>query len=184
MASPAKRAALVPGHVPGHGHNYLLAITCIQNAFDYLDGPAPVLNASLACRRWRELATADMVWRAKFERDRMREKMGRFEVDVPVGRPLWMYRDVFSLKGYQLQNQSGGPGGGPITYVEDGIRTAVEAVHFYPAAARAYGPIAVSVLSGRPSLTHRLSHQNSVVSGPSLPTHTPLSIHSRGMCPV
>ena len=62
--------------------NPLLGLTAVQHAFDYLDGPAEVLAASLASRRWRVLATADVVWRGKFEREGMEAKAGRWQVAV------------------------------------------------------------------------------------------------------
>ena len=63
--------------------NPLIGITIIQYAFHFLEGPAIVLHASTANRRWRELATGEAVWRVKFEREGMREKAGLFEVTVP-----------------------------------------------------------------------------------------------------
>ena len=56
----------------------------IQGAFHFLDGPADVLSAATACRRWRELACADSVWRARFEREGLLEKAGVFEVALPA----------------------------------------------------------------------------------------------------
>ena len=55
----------------------------IQGAFHFLDGPADVLAAATACRRWRELACADSVWRAKFRREKLLEKARVFEVALP-----------------------------------------------------------------------------------------------------
>jgi len=55
----------------------------IQGAFHFLDGPADVLAAATACRRWRELACADSVWRAKFRREKLLEKARAFEVALP-----------------------------------------------------------------------------------------------------
>ena len=96
--------------------NPLIGITIIQYAFHFLEGPAIVLHASTANRRWRELATGEAVWRVKFEREGMREKAGLFEVPVPgaggggsssssaeeeaeVGRVnLAVYARVFALK--------------------------------------------------------------------------------------
>ena len=37
-------------------------IVAVQKRFHFLSGPADVLNASTACRRWRELAFAGSVW--------------------------------------------------------------------------------------------------------------------------
>ena len=56
----------------------------IQGAFHFLDGPADVLAAATACRRWRELACADSVWRARFEREGLVEKARVFEVALPL----------------------------------------------------------------------------------------------------
>ena len=55
----------------------------IQGAFHFLDGPADVLSAATACRRWRALACADSVWRAKFRREKLLEKARLFEVALP-----------------------------------------------------------------------------------------------------
>ena len=63
--------------------NPLIGITIIQYAFHFLEGPAIVLHASTANRRWRERATGEAVWRVKFEREGMREKAGPFEGAVP-----------------------------------------------------------------------------------------------------
>ena len=67
---------------PAAGANHAMALVH-QHAFDYLKGPRQVLDASTVCRRWRELATADLVWEAKFEREGMRGKAKRFGVAVP-----------------------------------------------------------------------------------------------------
>ena len=56
----------------------------IQGAFHFLDGPADVLSAATACRRWRALACADSVWRAKFRREKLLEKARLFEVALPA----------------------------------------------------------------------------------------------------
>ena len=56
----------------------------VQHAFHFLDGPADVLRASTASRRWRELACADVVWRRKAVREGMVEKAGVFEVALPA----------------------------------------------------------------------------------------------------
>jgi len=71
----------------------------------FLDGPAEVLTASLACRRWRVLATADVVWRGKFEREGLREKAARFELLVPCepGRAtLTAYEQIFALRAHKF----------------------------------------------------------------------------------
>ena len=66
-----------------HGPGSLTGIGAVQHAFHFLDGPADVLRASTACRRWRELACADVVWRPKAVREGMVEKAGVFEVALP-----------------------------------------------------------------------------------------------------
>ena len=68
----------------GSGGDSLTGIEeTIQGAFHFLDGPADVLSAAAACRRWRELACADSVWRAKFRREKLVEKARVFEVALP-----------------------------------------------------------------------------------------------------
>ena len=64
-------------------HN-LQGIAAVGRAFLFLDGPANVLSAATACHRWRTLATADSVWRAKAVREGMIEKAGVFEVPLPA----------------------------------------------------------------------------------------------------
>ena len=71
----AKQAAITPS---------LTGIAAIQPAFLFLDGPANVLSAATVCHRWRELATADLVWRAKAVREGIVEKAGVFEVPLPA----------------------------------------------------------------------------------------------------
>jgi len=61
----------------------------IQGAFHFLDGgprraPTDVLSAATASRRWRSLACADSVWRAKFRREKLLEKARVFEVALPA----------------------------------------------------------------------------------------------------
>ena len=68
----------------GHGLGSLTGMGAVQHAFHFLDGPADVLRASTASRRWRELATADVVWRPKAVREGMVEKAGVFEVALPA----------------------------------------------------------------------------------------------------
>ena len=53
----------------GHGLGSLTGIGAVQHAFHFLDGPADVLRASTASRRWRELACGDVVWRPKAVRE-------------------------------------------------------------------------------------------------------------------
>ena len=66
------------------GGGGLYGITAAQKAFLFLDGPADVLRAATACRRWRELAGAGSVWQAKAEREGILDKAAAFEVEVPA----------------------------------------------------------------------------------------------------
>ena len=68
----------------GRGGNPLAGISAVQLAFHFLQGPADVLSAATACRRWRELARADSVWRVKFKREGMVGKARLFEVALPA----------------------------------------------------------------------------------------------------
>ena len=61
----------------------LIGMAVVERVFHFLDGPADVLHAATACRRWHELATADSVWRVKARREGMVEKAGVFEVALP-----------------------------------------------------------------------------------------------------
>ena len=81
-SSPA--AASLGGTGGGHGLGRLTGIGAVQHAFHFLDGPADVLRASTASRRWRQLATGDVVWRPKAVREGMVEKAGVFEVALPA----------------------------------------------------------------------------------------------------
>ena len=93
----------------------LIGMAVVELAFHFLDGPADVLRAATACRRWHELATADSVWRVKAKREGMVEKAGVFEVALPAvadgaaaadeeedkelaGVGLAFYEQVFVLK--------------------------------------------------------------------------------------
>ena len=62
----------------------LTGMAVVERVFHFLDGPADVLHAATACRRWHELATADSVWRVKARREGMVEKAGVFEVALPA----------------------------------------------------------------------------------------------------
>ena len=79
---PAKHQATEDARAP---EGLLVGMTALIQAYDYLNGPADVLSASLGCRRWRELATSDVVWRGKFEREGMRAKAARWGVALPSG---------------------------------------------------------------------------------------------------
>eukprot|EP00618_Florenciella_parvula_P003183 CAMPEP_0119533714 /NCGR_PEP_ID=MMETSP1344-20130328/47064_1 /TAXON_ID=236787 /ORGANISM="Florenciella parvula, Strain CCMP2471" /LENGTH=106 /DNA_ID=CAMNT_0007574705 /DNA_START=64 /DNA_END=381 /DNA_ORIENTATION=+ len=59
----------VGGSGGGGGGGGLYGLTTVQKAFDFVPDPADILRAATACRRWRELACADSVWRARFERE-------------------------------------------------------------------------------------------------------------------
>ena len=62
----------------------LTGMAVVEQVFHFLDGPADVLSAAAACRRWRELACASSVWRAKFRREKLLEKARLFEVALPA----------------------------------------------------------------------------------------------------
>ena len=65
------------------GHVGLTGLAAVELVFHFLPAPADVLRAATACRRWRELACADSVWRAKFRREKLLEKARAFEVALP-----------------------------------------------------------------------------------------------------
>ena len=67
----------------GSSNGGTLTGMAVQQVFHFLDGPADVLSAATACRRWRALACADSVWRAKFRREKLLEKARLFEVALP-----------------------------------------------------------------------------------------------------
>ena len=84
-AGSAGKRIKTPIITTGSGHGSLTGIEeTIQGAFHFLDGPADVLSAATACRRWRALACADSVWRAKFRREKLVEKARLFEVALPA----------------------------------------------------------------------------------------------------
>ena len=62
----------------------LTGMAAVEHVFHFLDGPADVLSSAAACRRWRALACADSVWRAKFRREKLLEKARLFEVALPA----------------------------------------------------------------------------------------------------
>ena len=121
--SKAPRAATSTA-TAGSGGDSLTGIEeTIQGAFHFLDGPADVLSSATACRRWRALACADSVWRAKFRREKLLEKARLFEValpavpvrggqggaaaaalvkDVAAGVGLAFYARIFALKVVQV----------------------------------------------------------------------------------
>ena len=66
------------------GGGTLTGMTAVGQVFHFLDGPADVLSSATACRRWRALACADSVWRAKFRREKLMEKARLFEVALPA----------------------------------------------------------------------------------------------------
>ena len=72
------------GHNGGDNGGALTGLAAVQGVFHFLLAPADVLRAATACRRWRELACADSVWRARFEREGLLEKAGVFEVALPA----------------------------------------------------------------------------------------------------
>ena len=69
------------GDISGGGT--LTGMAAVEQVFHFLDGPADVLSAATAGRRWRALACADSVWRAKFRREKLLEKARVFEVALP-----------------------------------------------------------------------------------------------------
>ena len=68
----------------GNNSGALTGLAAVQGVFHFLPAPADVLRAATTCRRWRELACADSVWRARFEREGLLEKAGVFEVALPA----------------------------------------------------------------------------------------------------
>ena len=72
------------GTAGSHGLGSLTGMDVVHHAFLFLDGPADVLRAAIACQRWRELACADAVWREKAVREGMVEKARVFEVALPA----------------------------------------------------------------------------------------------------
>ena len=72
------------GNNGGGNGGALTGLAAVQGVFHFLPGPADVLRAATACRRWRELACADSVWRARFEREGLVGKARAFEVALPV----------------------------------------------------------------------------------------------------
>ena len=106
-------------------------MAAVELVFHFAPTTADVLRASAACRRWRALACADSVWRAKFRREKLLEKARLFEVALPpvpgrqagaaaaaavveeddaAGVGLAFYARVFALKVAQ-QLGSGAPRG-------------------------------------------------------------------------
>ena len=72
------------GNNGGDSGGALTGLAAVQGVFHFLPAPADVLRAATACRRWRELACADSVWRARFEREGLVEKARVFEVALPA----------------------------------------------------------------------------------------------------
>ena len=68
----------------GESGGTLTGMAAVEQVFHFLDGPADVLSSATACRRWRALACADSVWRAKFRREKLLEKARLFEVALPA----------------------------------------------------------------------------------------------------
>ena len=62
----------------------LTGMAAVEHVFHFLDAPAEVLSAATAGRRWRALACADSVWRARFGREKLLEKARLFEVALPT----------------------------------------------------------------------------------------------------
>jgi hypothetical protein len=83
-SAPSEGRTAHGGGGGGAGGGGLYGITAAQKAFLFLDGPADVLRAATACRRWRELAGAGSVWQAKAEREGILDKAAAFEVEAPA----------------------------------------------------------------------------------------------------
>ena len=81
--APGNGAPLGPGHGPGPGGATLTGMAAVELVFHFAPTTADVLRAATACRRWRALACADSVWRAKFRREKLLEKARLFEVALP-----------------------------------------------------------------------------------------------------
>jgi len=136
----------------------LYAATTVQIAFHFPDCPADVPRAATACRRWRELACAGLVWRVKAEREGIFDKAASFEVDdMPVEQEgdetamMAFYARVFVLKGYKMRDEDLDDDRKLINNPDHdgGIYTAVDACFADSAAAKAkYGPIASWDTSG------------------------------------
>ena len=74
-----------PGNSSGSSNGgTLTGMAAVEHVFHFLDGPAEVLSAATAGRRWRALACADSVWRARFRREKLLEKARLFEVALPA----------------------------------------------------------------------------------------------------
>ena len=84
QGAPKRRKPPSAPAATDNGSNNLTGMAAVQHVFHFLHGPADVLRAATACRRWREMASADAVWRAKFKREGMEEKAGVFEVALPA----------------------------------------------------------------------------------------------------
>ena len=69
---------------PGPGGATLTGMAAVELVFHFAPTTADVLRAATACRRWRALACADSVWRAKFRREKLLEKARLFEVALPA----------------------------------------------------------------------------------------------------
>ena len=72
------------GTSSGPGGGTLTGMAAVEHVFHFLDGPADVLSAATAGRRWRALACTDSVWRARFRREKLLEKARLFEVALPA----------------------------------------------------------------------------------------------------
>jgi len=106
----------------------------LRLTFLFLDGPADVLRASVACHRWRALASDESLWRVKLEREGISDKARAFELDKGEASSMAFYASVHAEQGHQMRDGSRS---------KDGIQTAVEAWIEDKAAARLmYGPIA------------------------------------------
>ena len=121
----------------GHGLGSLTGIGAVQHAFHFLDGPADVLRASIASRRWRKLACSDAVWRPKAVREGMVEKAGAFEVALPA-----------AAAAAAAGSGSGGGGGSSAAAVQDEDELAGVGLSFYSQIYVLKVPIANSLIKG------------------------------------
>ena len=83
MSSNTSNNSGGPSGSGGCGGGSLTGMAAVEQVFHFLDGPADVLRAATAGRRWCALACADSVWRARFRREKLVEKARLFEVALP-----------------------------------------------------------------------------------------------------
>jgi hypothetical protein len=59
-------------------------MAAVELVYHFAPTTADVRRAATPCHRWRALACADSVWRAKFRREKLLEKARLFEVALPA----------------------------------------------------------------------------------------------------